>query len=131
LTPLRETRSETDDVRATLDELRASVRRQAGYLTGEDVPSPAVSSAIAEAVDLAAVSAHLPVESRLPLVGRGVTFAKRVVRLGLRWYINPIVEQQNAFNEAVVRALIQLERRQSLIERRLESGGERAPNDES
>jgi hypothetical protein len=30
------------------------------------------------------------------------------VRLLLRWYINPIVDQQNDFNAAVVRALAEL-----------------------
>jgi hypothetical protein len=31
------------------------------------------------------------------------------MRIGLRWYINPIVEQQNLFNEAAVTALYDLQ----------------------
>jgi hypothetical protein len=108
------------DVKRTLQAIRQAVRREAGYMTGDDVPSPAVSSAIAEAVDLSVVSAHLPVQSRIPVVGGAVSFVKRLLRLSLRWYINPIVEQQNAFNDAVVRALVQIERRQSRIERQLD-----------
>jgi hypothetical protein len=32
-------------------------------------------------------------------------FVQRVIRRALRWYIAPIVEQQNAYNNAVARAL--------------------------
>ena len=34
---------------------------------------------------------------------------KRAIRILLRWYINPIVEQQNEFNAAILRALYELE----------------------
>jgi hypothetical protein len=50
------------------------------------------------------VSAHWPLEARGPL-GRPLVLAQKVVRRGLAWYINPIVEQQNRYNEAVARAL--------------------------
>ena len=54
-----------------------------------------------EAERWAAVSAHLPVGG----VGRldaAVGASRRVVRYLLRWYINPIVEQQNHFNAALL-----------------------------
>ena len=54
-----------------------------------------------EAERWAAVSAHLPVggAGRLDAaLGAG----RRVVRYLLRWYINPIVEQQNHFNQALL-----------------------------
>jgi hypothetical protein len=35
-------------------------------------------------------------------------YTKRLVRLLLRWYINPIVEQQNRFNSAVARSLVEM-----------------------
>jgi O-antigen chain-terminating methyltransferase len=41
-------------------------------------------------------------------VGHVLAYAKRVVRLLLRWYINPIVEQQNLYNSAVARTLVEL-----------------------
>jgi hypothetical protein len=50
------------------------------------------------------VSAHWPLESRSP-IARGINFVHKVVRRGLRWYINPIVEQQNAFNDTATRTL--------------------------
>ncbi|MBU6334418.1 MAG: hypothetical protein KGS47_08440 [Chloroflexi bacterium] len=50
------------------------------------------------------VSAHWPLEARGPL-GRLLVLAQKVVRRGLAWYINPIVEQQNRYNDAVARTL--------------------------
>jgi hypothetical protein len=55
------------------------------------------------------VSAHLPITwGRPPVIGRLIAYAKRATRLLLRWYINPIVEQQNNYNAAVSRSLIQI-----------------------
>ncbi len=75
-----------------------------------------------ELAELATISAHLPVAWNTPIAGRALAYAKRGTRLLLRWYINPIVEQQNAFNEAVVRAIATLDDRQRDIERRLSAG---------
>lgn len=50
------------------------------------------------------ISAHLPLEGQ-GIVGRGVALIQKIVRRLLRWYINPIVEQQNAFNDATLRTL--------------------------
>lgn len=47
-----------------------------------------------------AVSAHLPLRGSGPLAA--VALGRRAVRFLLRWYINPIVEQQNRFNAAAV-----------------------------
>ena len=109
------------DVAATIAAIRAEVRRRAGYADGDAVPSHGDPSAVDEAAALAEVSAHLPVQWRTPVVGRGIALVKRAERLALRWYINPIVEQQNAFNAAVVRALASLETRQQELARLLET----------
>ncbi len=45
------------------------------------------------------VSAHLPLPARGPL-GAALALSRRTARYLLRWYINPIVEQQNHFNAA-------------------------------
>ena len=50
------------------------------------------------------VSAHWPIVWKTPLQGFFATI-QRLTRRFLRWYINPIVEQQNAFNAASERAL--------------------------
>ena len=53
---------------------------------------------------------HRVVSAHWPLLGktvpqRVVALINKLVRRYLRWYINPIVEQQNAYNDAVARAL--------------------------
>ena len=45
------------------------------------------------------VNAHLPLPARCP-VGMALALSRRTARYLLRWYINPIVEQQNRFNAA-------------------------------
>jgi hypothetical protein len=50
------------------------------------------------------VSAHWPIVSKTPLQAF-FAFVQRFTRRFLRWYVNPIVEQQNAFNAAVERTL--------------------------
>lgn len=55
----------------------------------------------AEAERWAEVSAHSPVGANGRL-GAALGISQRVVRYLLRWYINPIVEQQNHFNGAVL-----------------------------
>jgi cell division protein FtsB len=61
----------------------------------------------------------------IPIVGRGLSLVQRTIRIGLRWYINPIVDQINDFNEATVTALNTLAARQEALAARvaaLESG---------
>jgi hypothetical protein len=113
--------SEVQDVEQTLEQIRSAVRREAGYLTEDDVPTGPQLSPVRDAADLASVSAHLPLQSALPVVGSLVVLVQRMLRLGLRWYINPIVEQQNAFNDSVAQALTELEMRQNELNRRLDS----------
>ena len=98
------------EVEATLEAIRQRVRERHGVSQGTpDVPvRDAGRGALVEAMDAAHISAHLPILWDVPVVGRGVALAKRAVRLLLRWYINPIVDQQNDFNAAVVRALNEL-----------------------
>jgi hypothetical protein len=113
-------RGELNDVAAALEALRAAVRRNAGYHKAGDVPPAQRSHALTELSDLAVISAHLPVTWNTPVVGRATAYAKRGMRILLRWYINPIVEQQNTFNESLVRALASLEERLQELERQLE-----------
>ena len=50
------------------------------------------------------VSAHWPLKSH-NLAGRIVVVVHKLVRRLLRWYINPIVEQQNAYNDTIAHAV--------------------------
>ncbi|MCX7790772.1 MAG: hypothetical protein N2378_09050 [Chloroflexaceae bacterium] len=98
------------DVAAILEALRAEVRAQWAQRGAAEAGS--ALSAIERELRHAAeqleitrvVSAHWPLEGRT-LYERAWILVHKVVRRGLRWYINPIVEQQNAFNDSAARAL--------------------------
>lgn len=115
--------SDGRDVAVALEAIRSAVRRQAGYSSASDVPAAdSASTMVTELADLAVISAHLPVTWDTPVLGQAVALIKRATRLALRWYINPIVEQQNAFNEALVRAVASLDERQRDLDHRLNAG---------
>lgn len=70
-----------------------------------------VADTLAEVRERRWVNSHLPIG--WPVMPKGflpkvIAYAKKIVRRLLRWYINPIVDQQNAFNEAVCDALDEL-----------------------
>lgn len=99
------------DVGAILTQLRAEVRAARGTLddpaahaAGLGVDLDELRAAVAEVEALRAVSPHWPLTWRTPRE-RAEVFVQRLIRRGLRWYIAPIVEQQNAYNNAVARTL--------------------------
>ena len=103
--------TEPINVGAILTQLRAEVR--AAHATLDDssehaaalgVDADELRAAVAEVEALRAVSAHWPLTWRTPRE-RAQVFVQRLIRRGLRWYIAPIVEQQNAYSNAVARAL--------------------------
>lgn len=99
------------EIEATLRAIRERVRaRYTGVGAGEAVVTERGRDALTEAMDAAHISAHLPVTWDVPVFGRLTALAKRATRILLRWYINPIVDQQNDFNAAAVRALSALQR---------------------
>lgn len=89
--------------------LRLAILNRHGYESDARVPDGGGANAIEDAAQLATVTAHWGIVSELPILGGIVVIAKRGMRIALRWYINPIVEQQNAFNDAVVRSLYELQ----------------------
>jgi hypothetical protein len=109
--------AEAKVIAEALEAIRAAVRRNAGYVSAGDVPPITKSTALTELAELAVISPHLPITWNTPVVGRFVALSKRATRLLLRWYINPIVEQQNGFNDALVRIIASLEGRVRDIER--------------
>lgn len=88
---------------------------------------------IARLRNAATVEIEFPSGSARPIVGPGVRFAKRIVRRGLRWYLKPIIDQQNRFNHAVLdlaeRLRLQNEQLCNELEElrptRMEAGGDR------
>ncbi len=105
------TRDTPIDVGALLAQLRTEVRAARGLLDDSSAHSALAGidedelrAAIAEVEALRAVSAHWPLTWQTPRQ-RVEVFAQRLIRRGLRWYVEPIVQQQNAYNNAVARAL--------------------------
>lgn len=80
----------------------ASAPGQASELTKAELS--ALHEALHELELTRVISAHWPIEGQ-GIVGRIIAVIQKVTRRLLRWYINPIVEQQNAYNDAVLRAL--------------------------
>ncbi len=98
------------DVGAIMAQLRAEVRAAQGV---HDDSSPhlalgvdpvALAESIAEVEALRAVSVHWPLSwhSRRQRIE---VFVQRLVRRALRFYLEPIVQQQNRYNAAVARAV--------------------------
>jgi hypothetical protein len=128
---LSDTNGPSPDTAAILAELREQVKERRARLTITDPNDPyalnlAELRRSVEAVnDTWFVSAHLPITWDLPLVGRAGSYIKRAVRVLLRWYINPIVEQQNRFNSAVARAVVEMYAYQERMAREWQSLDER------
>lgn len=96
------------DIAAILEQLRAEVRAARAAASAQKPELSSVERDLrraAEQIEITrVVSAHWPLEGR-SLYERGWALVHKVVRRYLRWYINPIVEQQNAFNDAAARAI--------------------------
>jgi len=93
--------AEREDVAQVLDRLKEEVRRRK---PAETDPMLTERTAILRRVYATMrVNPHLPIGwPKLPpgILPKLVVVIQKVVRRLLRWYINPIVEQQNAFNSA-------------------------------
>ncbi|MEX2315467.1 MAG: hypothetical protein WD628_07080 [Thermomicrobiales bacterium] len=100
---------ERDALQIQVERVRSALLARHGYSPGMELPREATRSPLEDVQRLATVSAHWGIASDLAIVGRFLVLFRRVLRIGLRWYINPIVDQQNAFNDAVVRALHDLQ----------------------
>lgn len=94
------------DVAAILDQLRAEIRaaHASRHRDAADPSSRALQRSLDDIEITRVVSAHWPLTGRT-LPQKAMALLNKVVRRYLRWYINPIVEQQNAFNDATARAV--------------------------
>ncbi|MBS1251807.1 MAG: putative S-adenosylmethionine-dependent methyltransferase [Anaerolineales bacterium] len=102
------------DVAATLRALKDEVRRHRHELRGEGAIAadewrgPTDLDAVQNAVR---VNPHLPIawpEWPPGIMPKIIALLQKVTRRLLRWYINPIIEQQNEFNAATAQALSDL-----------------------
>jgi 2-polyprenyl-3-methyl-5-hydroxy-6-metoxy-1,4-benzoquinol methylase len=92
--------TEDQATRAILADLQAEIRRHRSTLGDA---SQAETDLLAEVRSHQIVNSHLPIG--WPVMPQGLmpkitAYAQKIVRRLLRWYINPVVEQQNAFNRA-------------------------------
>lgn len=94
------------DVGRILQQLRNDIRSQ--RLATSASESSAIERELRQALDdielYRVVSAHWPLKSH-NLVDKIVVTLNKLVRRLLRWYINPIVEQQNAYNNTIAHAV--------------------------
>lgn len=113
------------DVAKVLAEVRAAVEARRASLAPDAAEPPALADIdlrrlLSEVEATRVVSAHWPLHAENP-IQRVIVLINKVVRRYLRWYINPIAEQQNAANDAIVRTLHGLvatvEEQQALIAR--------------
>lgn len=101
----------TLDVAAIVEQIRREVQRRRERLQEESVQPWSgtfdeleLARSLEEVRATQGVSAHWPIVWKTPLQAF-FALIQRFTRRFLRWYINPIVEQQNAYNAAVERTL--------------------------
>lgn len=103
-----------NDVPRMMTRVQATLQRaERSPVTGEAavyVVSPVGDSDLATARmrHLADIQIEFHSGSARPVIGPTIRLAKRAVRRGLRWYLGPIVAQQNRFNHATVEMLEKL-----------------------
>ncbi|NCC33623.1 MAG: hypothetical protein EOM24_16645 [Chloroflexia bacterium] len=110
------------DIATILEALRTEVRAQRMALPNEDAAAYGHAHELQRAAEqleyTRVVSAHWPLEGK-NLYEQGWALLNKVVRRYLRWYINPIVEQQNAYNEASARTIRLLIEQNSALHQQL------------
>lgn len=102
--------SDDSDVTEIIEDVRARVRTrrasgQAGLHNADDAALSELQAAVQDANVHARVNSHLPLLWEDMIVGRLRALVQRGVRRLLRWYINPIVDQQNVYNAASAKAI--------------------------
>lgn len=119
---------EQGSVERILDEVRQRVRARRALgsaVTADDVHTAELQAAMQDVNIKARVNSHLPLLWEDIVIGRLRSFVQRVVRRLLRWYINPIVDQQNQFNGAAANALTLLSAENARLRRELAEVQER------
>jgi hypothetical protein len=101
---------ETKDVAALFAQLKDEVR--AAGPRAADVPPAQVRLSVRDQAERL-----WPISAERPIVGKGGP-VKAILRRLMRWYVEPAVADQRAFNDAVLKLIDDLDERV----RRLESG---------
>ena len=109
---------EAADVRALFERLRDEVRRGGGLPSPNDERAPVRLAARMDAERLWPVSADRPFFRRPGWKGVAFRPAKVVMRKLMRWYVEPVAQDQRAFNDALLKLIDDLEERVADLERR-------------
>jgi hypothetical protein len=113
---------ESADVAVVLRRIRDEVhvrRQQADAAQGEGKGAGS-SAALRRVQEVQQVNPHLPIAwPTWPpgILSKFVAATQKVVRRLLRWYVNPIVAQQNEYNRAVAQVLNETNHRLSALEK--------------
>jgi glycosyltransferase involved in cell wall biosynthesis len=117
------TGAESSTIQEIVTDLQAEIRR---YQAAPQVESRGLYGDDSEPLALVRlyqhVNSHLPIGwPTMPpgLLPRLRVYAQKIARRLLRWYINPLVDQQNLFNSATADALTSLSLRMELLEQLL------------
>jgi len=97
--------ADVSNIQAILDNLKEEIR-QHRLVLGDVAAEP--SDPLARVRQFQRVNSHLPIGwPVMPqgLIARLVAYAQKITRRLLRWYINPLVDQQNQYNAAVADVL--------------------------
>ena len=119
----REAAESRERTAAAIAGIRAEIERRSQLSPGID--RHGLERSLAEARRQAKVVAHWGITPSWPLFGRFEVLAKRAMRILLRWYINPLVDQQNAFNLSVLAALYEMEAHLEAISREQKQDADR------
>jgi hypothetical protein len=102
------------DVADVLARLRAGVRQRQAELATVGAATDEARFKLAELTAKEFLQEPMAVSPR-PVIGRALVFARKAMfHLFFKWYMRPVVEQQNAFNQTasrLVQDLLQAEER--------------------
>lgn len=96
---------EDESVAATLEQIRAGVRQRRGELATLGERSEDRELALLELKSREFVEEPRPVSPR-PVLGRFLVFVRKAVfHLFHKWHARPVLQQQNAYNQAAARLI--------------------------
>ncbi|OGO05475.1 MAG: hypothetical protein A2Y73_07525 [Chloroflexi bacterium RBG_13_56_8] len=102
--------SESSDVQTIAAALQEEIRR---HQVASGTPESAISpETLDRLLRYQRVNPHLPIgwpEMPKSFTAKLGAYAKKIVRRLLRWYINPLIEQQNDYNAAVTQSISALQ----------------------
>ncbi len=110
--------SEEADVKALFERLREEVKKGGGLRSANRDRAPVRLAARMDAERLWPVTAERPFLRRPGAKGIVLQPVKHVLRRLMRWYVEPVAEDQRQFNDAILKLIDDLEERVVELERR-------------